>query len=222
MLSDPDIDPDDESQAENRNLLTINRAQAATLTEIKNIMERAFPARGSGDDPDQITDSGTRGPNIRDVDIDVPEDSQLSFRDMNRKADEALINMAIDYVKELFRVIYRPSQYQPTGQNELAGERRKGGMVNKTAPYMLHGTDNRPEAVLNQAQTEMFVGLRNALEKSVADRNPGMSAINIENISISTASMNNNQDFNRAGETLAESFRNAIQRKGITVNTNKV
>jgi hypothetical protein len=216
MLSDPDIDPDDESQAENRNLLTINRAQAATLTEIKNIMERAFPVKESEDDTNQTTDLGAPGPNIRDVDIDVPEEVEpFSIRGLMQ--DESFVGIATDYLKELFRVIYRPAQYSPPG-----GERRKGGMVNKTAPYMLHGTDNRPEAVLNQAQTEMFVGLRNALEKSVADRNPGMSAINIENISISTASMNNNQDFNRAGETLAESFRNAIQRKGITVNTNKV
>jgi hypothetical protein len=96
-------------------------------------------------------------------------------------------------------------------------------MVSKTAPYMLHGTDNRPEAVLSATQTEMFIGLRNALEKSTmnADSRNNTGGVNIENISISTASLNNNQDFKRAGESLAESFKHAIQRKGITINTNR-
>ena len=85
---------------------------------------------------------------------------------------------------------------------------------------MLHGSRSAPEAVLNPSQTQMFIGLRDALEKMNFSANNGGS-VNIENISISTASLNNNQDFNRAGETLAEAFRNAIQRKGVTINTNK-
>jgi hypothetical protein len=97
-------------------------------------------------------------------------------------------------------------------------------MASETAPYMLHGTNNRPEAVLSATQTEMFVGLRNALEGSVANARSGsdMGAINIESISISTGSLNNSQDFNKAGKVLAEAFRASIQRKGVTINTNKV
>ena len=86
---------------------------------------------------------------------------------------------------------------------------------------MLHGSRSAPEAVLSASQTQMFMGLRDALEKVAIDSNSN-GGVNIENISISTASLNNNQDFKRAGESLADAFKNAIQRKGITVNTNKV
>ena len=96
----------------------------------------------------------------------------------------------------------------------------KGGMADFEGLAMLHGSRSAPEAVLNPSQTQMFIGLRDALEKMNFSANNGGS-VNIENISISTASLNNNQDFNRAGETLAEAFRNAIQRKGVTINTNK-
>jgi hypothetical protein len=85
---------------------------------------------------------------------------------------------------------------------------------------MVHGSKSDPEAVLSPMQTEMFIGLRDALEKINFDSSD-KGSINIENISISTASMNSNQDFNNAGQILAESFRNAIQRKGVTINTNK-
>jgi hypothetical protein len=47
------------------------------------------------------------------------------------------------------------------------------------------------------------------------------STVNIENIEIKTDSLNNNQDFNRAGETLANAFNNAIQRRGLMINTKK-
>lgn len=98
----------------------------------------------------------------------------------------------------------------------------KGGMVDFEGLAMLHGSKSAPEAVLNPMQTEMFLGLRDALEKVSFNSNGASASVNIENISISTASLNNNQDFKRAGESLADAFKNAIQRKGITVNTNKV
>ncbi len=104
---------------------------------------------------------------------------------------------------------------------DAAPQNAKGGMVDYTGLSMLHGSPTNPEAVLSPSQTEMFLGLRNALEKISVNPNGTSGSVNIENISISTASLNNNQDFNRAGESLAESFRTAIQRKGITINTNK-
>jgi hypothetical protein len=97
----------------------------------------------------------------------------------------------------------------------------KGGMVDYNGIAMLHGSRTQPEAVLSPSQTEMFVGLRDALQGMDID-SMGGGSINVENISISTASLNNNQDFKRAGETLASALKSAIQRQGITVNTNKV
>ena len=93
-------------------------------------------------------------------------------------------------------------------------------MVDYTGLAMLHGSKSSPEAVLSPAQTEMFVGLRDALQGLSFD-SMGGGSVNIENISISTASLNNNQDFKRAGETLADAFKHAIQRKGVTINTNR-
>ena len=96
----------------------------------------------------------------------------------------------------------------------------KGGMVDFEGLAMLHGSRSAPEAVLNPIQTQMFIGLRDALENLSFNSSNGGS-VNIENISISTASLNNNQDFKRAGESLADAFKHAIQRKGVTINTNK-
>ena len=98
---------------------------------------------------------------------------------------------------------------------------RKGGIADFQGLAMLHGSKSSPEAVLSASQTQMFMGLRDALEKVAVDSN-STGGVNIENISISTASLNNNQDFKRAGETLADAFKNAIQRKGVTINTNKI
>ena len=97
----------------------------------------------------------------------------------------------------------------------------KGGMANFTGPAMLHGSKTNPEAVLNPEQTKMFLGLRNALENFSINSNTTNSSISIDNISISTGSLNTNQDFASAGETLAKAFRQAVQRKGITLNTKR-
>jgi len=106
-------------------------------------------------------------------------------------------------------------------ENGVVPGLRKGGMVDYTGLAMLHGNSSSPEAVLNPMQTEMFIGLRDALEKITVDSN-STGNINIEKIAISTESMNTNQDFKRAGENLADAFNSAIQRRGITINTNKV
>jgi hypothetical protein len=96
----------------------------------------------------------------------------------------------------------------------------KGGMVDFTGPAMVHGSRTSPEAVLNPEQTQMFMGLRDTLSNLSLDGSAG-SSINIEGITIKTESMNNNQDFNRAGEVLAEAFQSAINRRGVTVNTKR-
>lgn len=96
----------------------------------------------------------------------------------------------------------------------------QGGMVDFTGPSMLHGSRTSPEAVLNPEQTQMFMGLRDALSNISLDGEAG-SSINIEEIVIKTDSLNNNQDFNRAGEALAEAFQGAINRRGVTINTKR-
>jgi len=96
----------------------------------------------------------------------------------------------------------------------------KGGLVDFTGAAMLHGSSTSPEAVLNPQQTQMFMGLRDALQGLSFD-GAANSTVNIENIEIKTDSLNNNQDFNRAGETLANAFNNAIQRRGLMINTKK-
>lgn len=132
--------------------------------------------------------------------------------------------LAFAGMSDAFGKIFQPIT-NSTGEEESFIEnvesRAKGGMVDFEGLAMLHGSKSAPEAVLNPAQTQMFIGLRDALEKAkFSSGNNG--SVNIENISISTASLNNSQDFKRAGESLADSFKSAIQRKGITVNTNKV
>ena len=96
----------------------------------------------------------------------------------------------------------------------------KGGLVDFTGAAMLHGSSTSPEAVLNPQQTQMFMGLRDALQGLSFD-GAANATVNIENIEIKTDSLNNNQDFNRAGETLANAFNNAIQRRGLMINTKK-
>jgi hypothetical protein len=96
----------------------------------------------------------------------------------------------------------------------------KGGMVDETGVAMLHGSSTSPEAVLNPQQTQMFIGLRDALQGLAFESGNG-SRVNIENIEIKTDSLNSNQDFVKAGETLANAFNSAIQRRGLIVNTKK-
>ena len=93
-------------------------------------------------------------------------------------------------------------------------------MVDYTGLAMLHGSSSAPEAVLNPQQTQMFMGLRDALSNISLEGEAG-SSINIEEITIKTDSLNNNQDFNRAGEVLAEAFQSAISRRGVTINTKR-
>lgn len=97
---------------------------------------------------------------------------------------------------------------------------RQGGMIDYNGLAMLHGSRSAPEAVLTAEQTQMFMGLRDALSNISLDGEAG-SSINIEEIIIKTDSLNNNQDFNRAGEALAEAFQGAINRRGVTINTKR-
>ena len=96
---------------------------------------------------------------------------------------------------------------------------KKGGLVDYTGLAMVHGSNSSPEAFLNANQTEMFANLARTLGNiSSGDIS---ESINIENITIQTASLNNNQDFGQAGKALAQEFQKAINRRGITLNTKR-
>lgn len=96
-----------------------------------------------------------------------------------------------------------------------------GGLIDYTGPAMVHGSRSNPEMVLSARQTEMFFGLRDALQSIVLDGNSSAAAVNIDNITIKTDSLNSNLDFNRAGQQLAEAFGAAINRRGINLNTKR-
>jgi hypothetical protein len=166
------------------------------------------------------------GPNVPDPPPDDPEDSPEAIaaaKEAERQLFEDALYERLREARSSFARTFRIGEREDRKEAiKIAAARQyaKGGVVDFEGMAMLHGSKSAPEAVLSPTQTEMFIGLRNALEKMDFGSNGGGS-VNIENISISTASLNNNQDFNRAGETLADAFRTAIQRKGITVNTNK-
>ncbi|GEM_PF-6634739 len=85
---------------------------------------------------------------------------------------------------------------------------------------MVHGTSSNPEAFLSAGQTELFANLRDILSKVAIDGKGGSSVV-VENITIQTNKLNNNQDFKTAGVTLAEAFNTAISRRGLNMNTKR-
>lgn len=91
----------------------------------------------------------------------------------------------------------------------------KGGKVDYTGLAMLHGSKTNPEAVLNPNQTKMFMGLRDTLER-VGDT--GVGGIAIGSITISPKELNNNQDWKKAGQLLAQELQAGLRRTGINLN----
>jgi len=96
----------------------------------------------------------------------------------------------------------------------------KGGLVDFTGIAKLHGSRSKPEMVLDANQTQMFMNLRDILGK-ISLGNGSSESINIEQITIKTDKLNNDQDFNKAGEVLAKAFSAAIKSRGITTNARK-
>lgn len=119
-----------------------------------------------------------------------------------------------------------PEDLEAEARNILAQEFKnlygfaKGGLVDFTGMAKLHGSRTRPEMVLNPEQTQMFIGLKEALGR--LDMNGGSSeSINIEKIEIKTDKLNGTQDFNAAGQMLASAFNKAIKNRGITTNVKR-
>jgi hypothetical protein len=98
---------------------------------------------------------------------------------------------------------------------------KQGGIVDFTGPAIVHGTKTKPEAFLNSEQTEMFGNLRDTLSNIDFEPTNMSESISIGNITISTQSMNSNQDFRKAGQSIAEAFNSAINRRGVSINTKR-
>lgn len=98
---------------------------------------------------------------------------------------------------------------------------KEGGIVDFTGPAEVHGTKTQPEAFLNAKQTELFANLRDILQRANFSGSSENNSLVIENITIQTQSMNNEQDFKKAGRTLADELEKAISRRGISVNAKR-
>lgn len=97
---------------------------------------------------------------------------------------------------------------------------KRGGIVDYTGPAMVHGSKTQPEAFLNAKQTELFANLRDILQKVNVDSNSSSGFV-IENITIQTQELNKNQDFKKAGRTLADEFASAIKSRGLNLNVKR-
>lgn len=222
-LSDPDLTPEEVAEIEDEIDLLI--AQRDELKTISGLLKEGFNIADevvTDDGNDHVGDpmrghaSGMEPVERTEEEKKAAARSEFNrWKELNQRTNLFGQKFDPDAIDQLAK---REELYAKYGIDSF----RKGGMVDYNGLAMLHGSKSSPEAVLNPMQTEMFMGLRDALEQSIANSNGSMSGVNIENISISTASLNNNQDFKRAGESLADAFKSAIQRKGITVNTNKV
>ena len=93
----------------------------------------------------------------------------------------------------------------------------KGGYVDYTGLAMVHGSTNNPEAFLSAKDTKNFEELKIALNNSNLT-NSEKDALIIEEINISTQSLNNNQDWNNAGVQLGIALKNALRNRGIVTN----
>ena len=94
-----------------------------------------------------------------------------------------------------------------------------GGMNTKTGPAWLDGTPQRPEAVLDPIETELFKRMVATLEADGSTTNN--ESITIGNVTISTPQLNTNADFMAAGRTLAAELQKAMGERGININRKK-
>jgi hypothetical protein len=108
-----------------------------------------------------------------------------------------------------------------------------GGLVDYTGLTWVDGTKARPEAFLSADDTAHIRTMLDAfsiiLNSSVVDVDGAQAtdsisnnnSVNIENITIKTDHLNNNQDFKTAGSTLAEEFAAVIRERGLNINVRK-
>lgn len=109
------------------------------------------------------------------------------------------------YINELLSQIKTVTKYS------------KGGYVKYTGLAMVHGSANNPEAFLSAKDTKNFEALKIALNNNNLT-NIGKDGLIIEEINISTQSLNSNQDWNNAGILLGNSLKNALRNRGIVTN----
>ena len=107
-----------------------------------------------------------------------------------------------------------------------------GGIVDYTGMAMVHGTPNKPEAFLNSKDTQnmrllmdaLNAVIKNSFSTSVLTNEEVDNehvAVNVENITIKTDELNNEQDFKNSGQILAEEFAKAIRQRGMNINVKK-
>jgi len=132
-------------------------------------------------------------------------------------------SLAMNMLSSEFERLYAERQYNSSGNADKNLEMTayaKGGLVDYTGLAQVHGSSSSPEMVLDAAQTQMFMNLRDILGKiSVSGGNS--ESINIEKIEIKTDKLNGNQDFDAAGKVLANAFSKAIKNRGITANVKR-
>lgn len=109
-------------------------------------------------------------------------------------------------------------------------EYKNGGLVDFTGPAWVDGTPSKPEAFLNASDTLAIRTLLDALaihmnaaqwEKTETSEETAPATINISEINIHTDELNNEQDFEQAGNALAREFAKIIQERGLNVNVRK-
>lgn len=100
-----------------------------------------------------------------------------------------------------------------------------GGLVNYTGHAWVHGTSSKPEAFLNANDTQLIQNLVSSLNygslQGVLTSNTETNNIVIENVNISTAQLNNNQDFKNSAQIFAEEFSKAMRQRGLNKNVKK-
>lgn len=101
-----------------------------------------------------------------------------------------------------------------------------GGQVTHTGLALVHGTVTNPEAFLSAEDNITIKTLLSVLNSirgsnSSSDILEDKESIIIENITIQTSQLNDNQDFKAAGRILAEEFAKAARKRGINQNVKK-
>ena len=113
-------------------------------------------------------------------------------------------------------------------------QNKNGGLVDYTGLAWVDGTKTRPEAFLSADDTAHIRTMLDAFSIILSSSVPNIehseitdsisnnnNSVNIENITIKTEHLNNNQDFKTAGTTLAEEFAAVIRERGLNVNVRK-
>jgi len=102
--------------------------------------------------------------------------------------------------------------------SEITGELNGGQIITSAAATMSTGA---VIAVFGEEQNQIFEDLTEAISSLSFEGSTNNNSVVIESINITTPSLNSNQDFNRAGASLGDSFMEVINARGLTLNIAK-